>query len=467
MSIQSEINRIIGFRNAALAAVAEKGVTVPQGAAIDDLPGLIRSIETGGSGGGGWTRPDDWPDLSAMDYSSEVVYMTYAADEANGFCCFSFRTSTGSYSAEIGEIVNGVFTPSATYTISSNSNCQHYFGSAAGGYKVIRVKALAGRLTGFSFNKALAFTDNGVQKYGTSQGLLEFYANLGTLTNNDGFFASARFLQNVHLGSVKLPTSIQRMFADCRSLAQIDAGSWDTSAVQSMAYLFNNCGLRSADIANWDTSALTSISDMFYGSAFEEIDLSDWDVSRCTTLHYFCQNCYWLKKLDVSGWNTNSMTSFVESFYNCHSLQEIDVSGWSTGKVTDMRSFFYNCYILRELDLSGWDFTNVTNLNSFMNGCQSISSIIFPATLKVIGTSAFANTRNLFEFYFRSATPPTLSNTNAFGNMTDGGGKKIYVPYSSDHSILNAYKTATNWSTYASYIYEDPTYVVSGSGGSN
>jgi hypothetical protein len=46
MSIQSEINRIVGFRNDALAAVAEKGVTVPQGSAIDDLPGLIRSIET-------------------------------------------------------------------------------------------------------------------------------------------------------------------------------------------------------------------------------------------------------------------------------------------------------------------------------------------------------------------------------------------------------------------------------------
>lgn len=48
MSIQSEINRIIGFRDAALTAVAEKGVTVPQGAVIDDLPDLIRSIETGG-----------------------------------------------------------------------------------------------------------------------------------------------------------------------------------------------------------------------------------------------------------------------------------------------------------------------------------------------------------------------------------------------------------------------------------
>lgn len=48
MSIQSEINRIIGFRDASLQAVAAKGVTVPQGAAIDDLPTLIAQIPSGG-----------------------------------------------------------------------------------------------------------------------------------------------------------------------------------------------------------------------------------------------------------------------------------------------------------------------------------------------------------------------------------------------------------------------------------
>lgn len=30
----------------------------------------------------------------------------------------------------------------------------------------------------------------------------------------------------------------------------------------------------------------------------------------------------------------------------------------------------------------------------------------------------------------------------------------IYVPYSQDHSILNAYKTASNWSTYANQMIE-------------
>lgn len=44
MSIQSEINRIISFRNDSFNAINEKGVTVSSGAIIDDLPGYIRQI---------------------------------------------------------------------------------------------------------------------------------------------------------------------------------------------------------------------------------------------------------------------------------------------------------------------------------------------------------------------------------------------------------------------------------------
>ena len=45
MSIQSEITRIIDKRNQALTKVASKGVTVPSGSTIDDLPGLIDLID--------------------------------------------------------------------------------------------------------------------------------------------------------------------------------------------------------------------------------------------------------------------------------------------------------------------------------------------------------------------------------------------------------------------------------------
>lgn len=45
MSIQSEITRITNKRDQALTKVASKGVTVPSGSTIDDLPSLIDLIE--------------------------------------------------------------------------------------------------------------------------------------------------------------------------------------------------------------------------------------------------------------------------------------------------------------------------------------------------------------------------------------------------------------------------------------
>lgn len=50
MSISSEISRISGNVSAALTAIGNKGVTVPQGSNSDDLANLIGSIQTGGGG---------------------------------------------------------------------------------------------------------------------------------------------------------------------------------------------------------------------------------------------------------------------------------------------------------------------------------------------------------------------------------------------------------------------------------
>lgn len=45
MSIQTEIDRISGNVSAALSAIVEKGVTVPDGSTSDALAELIASIE--------------------------------------------------------------------------------------------------------------------------------------------------------------------------------------------------------------------------------------------------------------------------------------------------------------------------------------------------------------------------------------------------------------------------------------
>lgn len=49
MSIASEITRLQSVKSDILNALAAKGVTVPAGSALDDVPGLVASIPSGGS----------------------------------------------------------------------------------------------------------------------------------------------------------------------------------------------------------------------------------------------------------------------------------------------------------------------------------------------------------------------------------------------------------------------------------
>ena len=106
MSIQSQIDRIIGFRDDSFDAVEEKGVTVPVDATIDDLPDLIRSIPTGSGsavtvvdtldGNGGTIR-----EITAVSLAGDTV----AADKLlYGYTAHNY----------LGQSITGSYVPSGT-----------------------------------------------------------------------------------------------------------------------------------------------------------------------------------------------------------------------------------------------------------------------------------------------------------------------------------------------------------------
>jgi hypothetical protein len=91
---------------------------------------------------------------------------------------------------------------------------------------------------------------------------------------------------------------------------------------------------------------------------------------------------------------------------------------------------------------------NVSSIGDYaFSSCRSLTSINLPANLSSIGGSAFRSCRSILKYVFNRTTPPTLANKNAFYSINSIC--KIYVPNAS----VNAYKSATNWNTYADYIY--------------
>jgi hypothetical protein len=89
--------------------------------------------------------------------------------------------------------------------------------------------------------------------------------------------------------------------------------------------------------------------------------------------------------------------------------------------------------------------------SSAFESCSNLKTLDFPSTLVSIAALAFS-TNGTTVFIFRSVLPPALANINAFTGIMST--VKIFVPDSS----VAAYKAATNWSTYANYIYPLSTY---------
>lgn len=118
-------------------------------------------------------------------------------------------------------------------------------------------------------------------------------------------------------------------------------------------------------------------------------------------------------------------------------------------------SYTVACHLyLNDVEVTTIDFPSTrTSVRAYCFGrCTSITSISLPSSITTINAGAFYYCSGMTTLVVKATTPPTLSNTNALTGTN--ANLKIYVPYSADHSILNAYKAATNWSSYASKMYE-------------
>ena len=146
--------------------------------------------------------------------------------------------------------------------------------------------------------------------------------------------------------------------------------------------------------------------------------------------------------------NLPNVTSVAPSaFRECGDLETVNLPNaiGSIGSYT-----FYNCSKLKTVNIP-----KVTNSSTgvFQN-CTELERVDFGTNMATVGTSAFSGCAKLATLIIRGGrsngtTPPNLSNVNAFTNTPIANGTGyIYV----SKSLENAYKTATNWSTYANQI---------------
>ena len=106
---------------------------------------------------------------------------------------------------------------------------------------------------------------------------------------------------------------------------------------------------------------------------------------------------------------------------------------------------FYQCSGLTSIDIPN----SVTSIGNYAFAyCSSLTSCTIGSGATSIGNQAFINCSGLTSITVNATTPPELGSDNVF----NGSSCNIYVPAES----VEAYKTASLWSSYADRIEAIP-----------
>lgn len=197
-------------------------------------------------------------------------------------------------------------------------------------------------------------------------------------------------------------------------------------------------------------------------TSLEEITLPN-APSRVTVGNQCFQGCTNLKVITIIQAFSSDSSGTSRSFWQCSKLKRINIPSIAV---------WMNCYIPYgslysnpfqssgegHLYINGVEVTEVevpstrTGISgSAFYKCKGITKVDIPSGVSTIGTRAFQDCTALVALIVRADTPPSLGSDALTGTNAN---LKIYVPYSSDHSILQAYQAASGWSSYSTKMYE-------------
>ena len=237
-------------------------------------------------------------------------------------------------------------------------------------------------------------------------------------------------IQRVFLGS-GIASIGQNAFYRCYSLAQVTIPSGVTSISSSA---FGSCySLASITLP----SSVTSISSsaFYYCYSLASITLPSSVTSIGKNAFSSCSS---LAQVTIPS----SVTSIDESvFSTCSSLAQVTIPSG----VTSIGNYaFSSCYSLAQVTIP----SGVTSIGgSAFYYCYSLASITLPSSVTSIGNAAFGGCYAMSFYDFTSHTAvPTLENANAFNGIP--ADCEIRVPA----ALLDEWKAAENWATYASNI---------------
>ena len=278
-------------------------------------------------------------------------------------------------------------------------------------------------------------------------------------------------------GFVSAISAIQAGGGDefARSIVNKTITSYSDDEITSIgAYAFNGCsklqGVNAQNVATVGDYAFENCSALTGVNVGNTISVGSGAFRNCTSL----------KRLDLP--KATILNGYLA--YNCSSLTELNIPSATSGRgyaiagtkiehiylpkfTIPGSSVFRDAKYLRTVDMP-----SLVRVEQFLfMGCSALETVTFPkanyvgsqamdgcsalayadlAVCKSIGAKGFYNCTSFETLILRKSDAIcTLANVNAFtGTKISSGDGYIYVPA----AFVDSYKSATNWSSYASQI---------------
>ena len=247
-------------------------------------------------------------------------------------------------------------------------------------------------------------------------------------SGGDEFFYSIIDRSVVELIDSKMENVGQHAFQGCPQLTRVDLPNVTTIGQDA----FYNCNkLSSINMPSLKTAG----KEAFMSTAITEAYFPNLEITRESSGGYF-SNC----KSLITCKLPKAIDLFNELFFaNCSSLKHVELPN----VITLGGNVFKNCTSLKELNFPSFDGEVYT---SDFTGCTALRKVDFAGRANFVRTNAFYDCKSLEAVIIRGDSVSTLSNANNFSTSGIGlGTGYIYVP----SVLVDSYKTATNWSTFA------------------
>lgn len=255
------------------------------------------------------------------------------------------------------------------------------------------------------------------------------YVFTGAASESGGTAAVLRsILTGVHFGSNM--TCTQNSFLNFANLEHITVPSTPVG-IQSNSAIQNCAKLRQITYA-------PGITEIFYSNAQ---GASIAIVCLNNGVENLAESCF----SNASNMSVTFPKSVVRTWAHViranNTIKEIAIPGQNGA--TGMNAC-YSCKVLERITV-GSGVTKI--LSNFASECPSLLTVVCLGNLVSIANSSFMNANAAVSFDFTACTAvPTLENANAFSGIP--ADCEIRVPA----ALLDEWKAATNWATYASHI---------------